>query len=135
MAVGDDLDFSIDPSRTVIALQGGHQSFLKESLVSVCRPFTFQTTDTYVQWLSRRRIDISLRVALLAEGVWLLMSVIDIHKEERRIQWYVEEHEGVRFCKSTGVRSDLVHPLPLPNRTEVLSPIWRKGSFDGIDRC
>ena len=61
------------------------------------------------------------------------MSVIHVQKEERRIQWYVEEHEGVRFGKPTGVRSDLIHPLSLPDRTEVLGPIWRKGSFDGVD--
>ena len=65
MTVGDDLDFSIDASCTVVTLQRGHQSFLKESVVPLRGSFTFQTADTYVERLPCRGIDISLGVALL----------------------------------------------------------------------
>ena len=74
MTVGDDLDLSKDAPCTVVALQSGHQAFIKEAVVPLCRSFAFQTADTYVERLPCRGIDIGLGVALLANKTWFLMS-------------------------------------------------------------
>ena len=54
-------------------------------------------------------------------------------REEKCIQWHVEEHESVRFGKSSSVRSDLIYSLSLPDSTEVLGFVRCKGSFNGVD--
>ena len=49
------------------------------------------------------------------------------------VQRYVEEHHRVRLGKSSGVRSNLIYSLSLPDATEILSPIRREGSLNGVD--
>ena len=56
-----------------------------------------------------------------------------MREEERCIQWDVEKHDSVRFGKLPSVRSDLVKSLPSPDRSEILSTVRRKWSFNGFN--
>ena len=52
----------------------------------------------------------------------------------QRVQWHVEEHYRVRLGKSSSVWGDLIHSLSLPDSGEILRPVRRKGSLNGVDR-
>jgi hypothetical protein len=67
MTVGDHLHLPISTSSTVVALQGVHQTFIKESIVAFRGPLAFQIADTNVERLSCRGIEVGLEVAFLAE--------------------------------------------------------------------
>ena len=67
VTVGNNLYFSINTSSTVVALQGVHQTFFKESVVSFRGTLPFYIADTYVEWFPRNWINIGFGVAFLAK--------------------------------------------------------------------
>ena len=65
MSVGDDLHLRRPPARAVVAFERLQKALVEEAILLLRRAALFQIMNAHVEWLSRLRVLVRSRVALL----------------------------------------------------------------------